>query len=150
VAKIAGPFNNVRAWNGIRGFEVEEKFGKALIKAGIDVQVYTKQQAQTVKGFKDGGAAAWGSDWGDSAVDEDDIEEKVLKPEVKGYNVAKPLGFLQPDAELAIWAAHTFTPEEMNTMLNLQEGSTFRDYVRKLREDALAEQRKDHNAADRD
>jgi hypothetical protein len=148
MAKIKGPFNNVRAWNGIRGFEVEEPFGKKLIKAGIDVHVYTKAQAQTVMAFKDGGNAAWGSSFGDSHVEPDELEEKIVRPEVKGYNVAKPLGFLQPDAELAIWAAHTFTPEEMTTMLNLQEGGTFRDYVRRLREDVLKEQRKDHGDAD--
>jgi hypothetical protein len=151
--KIKGRFHEVRAWGGVPGVEVTEPFARALHRAGVPVSVYTKRKAVTRQGFinESVGAASWGSGPIASAgpVYDDDIGEIEVEPEIKGYNVATPLALLDPDAQLAIWVAFSFEPDELQSIFRLQEtdarGRRDRDvwaaYLRDLRDQGLTEEK---------
>lgn len=146
--KIRGRFHEVRAWNGIPGMDVDKDFATMLGAAGIPVTAYTRREAKTRKVFAQPkprggflqpvtspGPAVWGAGPAASAgpIRADDVEETEIAPAVMGYRVATPLAACQPDAEIAIWAAEHYEPEELQVIYRLQERGTWQDYLRGVR-----------------
>jgi hypothetical protein len=118
MAKIRGRFHEVRAWNGIPGVDVDLAFAQRLERAGVPVTTYTKVAAH--KRVDHVGYASWG----DGPADDFELpaEDTIVDvPEEVGYRVATPLARLQPDAELAIWVARNFDPDELAAIYKLQE-----------------------------
>jgi hypothetical protein len=137
VAKIRGRFHEVRAWNGIPGVDVEPAYAKRLMEAGVPVSVFTKTPAHQQKNFV--GSTGWGEGPADDFDGDDSADTIIEVPEEKGYRVAVPLARLAPHAELTIWVAHNFTPDELDALYRLQEGKQWVEYLRDLRDQATTE-----------
>ncbi len=139
MSKIAGRFHEVRAWNGIPGIDVDMTFAVHLRMAGVPVAVYTKVPARRERQpQKQVGHTGWSRSGGFGSLAPDIVlpsaGDFVDIPAIEAYRVATPLAQLEPDAELAIWAAYNFAPDELASIYKLQEAGTWPQYVQELKD----------------
>lgn len=155
VAKVRTDLRGVRAWNGIPGIDVQPAFAARLQDAKVPVTVYTIEAARRVqkqRGFV--ARASWGSapgaDFNTSPPDGiigGGPEDAEVIPAKMGYRVATPLARLEPDADLAIWVARNFEPDELAATYRLQEGDWL-TYLREMRAEAEGQPTTDASEGD--
>ncbi len=141
MAKVNAKLKGVRAWNGIPGIDVAPQFARRLINAKVPVSVFTIESERRVpKQTSFVANASWGSAPGadfigsppDAIIGGGPADYTVI-PAKLGYRVAVPLARLEPDAELAVWVARTFEPDELAAMYKFQETGSWEEYLRGLR-----------------
>jgi hypothetical protein len=143
-----------------QGTFTSDEFVRELAKAGIPVRRYVARPAHKRPiivgeaawgGGEDGfgvditGGGDGGADFGAGSLDTadyrqpderepDQVGEMVMSPAQHAYRLPPSLASCYPDHEVAIWAAASHAPEELEAIHKITDARDFGEYMRRIRD----------------